>query len=146
MNKKSGSGSGPFLMEMLAAVGFFIVCASICVSVFARADRMSRQAMDLNQGVLAAQTVVEEFRSGEPLAEEPCVWDGDWVRYESGQKAMEAGHEVVYLPKVTWKDEDGLKKIDVQILKTRNGQETLIFELHSEQYSDGPDGTASKRL
>ena len=41
MNRRSGSGSEPFLMEMLAVVGFFIVCASICVSVFAGADRLS---------------------------------------------------------------------------------------------------------
>lgn len=54
MNRRSGSGSGPFLMEMLAVVGFFIVCASICVSVFAGADRLSRKADDLNHAVLAA--------------------------------------------------------------------------------------------
>lgn len=145
MNKKSGSGSGPFLMEMLAAVGFFIICASICVSVFARADRMSRQAMDLNQGVLAAQTVAEELRSGEPFSEQPCVWDKDWVRYGSEQEAQEAGTEAVYLPRVASEDEDGLRKLDVRIVKWQNGQETLIFELHTEQYLGDSAGTANKR-
>ena len=52
MNRKSGSGSGPFLMEMLVVVGFFIICASICVLVFVKADNISKDARDINQAVL----------------------------------------------------------------------------------------------
>lgn len=64
MNKKSGSGSGPFLMEMLVVVGFFIICASICVLVFVKADNISRDASDMNQAVLKAQSVAEELKAG----------------------------------------------------------------------------------
>ena len=38
MSGRRGSGSGPFLMEMILVTGFFIICASLCVTVFARAD------------------------------------------------------------------------------------------------------------
>lgn len=62
-------------MEMLAVVGFFIVCASICVSVFAGADRLSRKADDLNHAVLAAQSLMEELKSGKREEELQTVWD-----------------------------------------------------------------------
>ena len=65
MNRKSGSGSGPFLMEMLVVVGFFIICASICVMVFVKSDRISRDARDINQAVLMAQSLAEELKAGQ---------------------------------------------------------------------------------
>lgn len=65
MNRKSGSGSGPFLMEMLVVVGFFIICASICVMVFVRSDNISKDARDINQAVLRAQSLAEELKAGQ---------------------------------------------------------------------------------
>lgn len=65
MNGRRGSGSGPFLMEMILVTGFFIICAALCVTVFARADSMSRRARDINQAVLAAETLAEEIKAGE---------------------------------------------------------------------------------
>ena len=67
MNRKSGSGSGPFLMEMLVVVGFFIICASICVLVFVKADNISKDARDINQAVLKAQSLAEELKAGQAL-------------------------------------------------------------------------------
>ena len=67
MSKKSGSGSGPFLMEMLVVVGFFIICASICVLVFVKADNISKDARDINQAVLKAQSLAEELKAGQAL-------------------------------------------------------------------------------
>ena len=68
MSKKSGSGSGPFLMEMLVVVGFFIICASICVMVLAKADSMSRRARDMNQAALKAQSLAESMKAGQEPA------------------------------------------------------------------------------
>lgn len=64
VNRKSGAGSGPFLMEMLAVVGFFILCSAICVLVFVKADRISREARDINQAVLMAESLAEEMKIG----------------------------------------------------------------------------------
>lgn len=64
MIRKRGAGSGPFLMEMLAVVGFFMICATICATVFARADRISRQAWDMNYAVGKAQSLAEELKAG----------------------------------------------------------------------------------
>lgn len=63
-SRKRRAGSGPFLMEMILVTGFFVICASICVLVFARANRLSRQAGDINRAVLEAQTLAEEMKAG----------------------------------------------------------------------------------
>ncbi|HIX16153.1 MAG TPA: hypothetical protein H9740_10625 [Candidatus Hungatella pullicola] len=61
MNRHNSSGM--FMMEMIAAVFFFSLCASACILVFARADRLSRGAEDLNQAVLLAQSTAEVWKS-----------------------------------------------------------------------------------
>lgn len=66
-SRKRTSGSGPFLMEMILVTGFFIICASICVLVFARANRLSQRASDINQAVLEAQSLAEEMKAGADL-------------------------------------------------------------------------------
>ena len=54
-------------MEMLVVVGFFIICASICVLVFVKADYISKDARDINQAVLKAQSLAEELKAGQSL-------------------------------------------------------------------------------
>lgn len=50
------------MMEMIAVVFFFILCAAICIKTFVKADFMSRGAADLNQGVMIAQSVAEVWK------------------------------------------------------------------------------------
>ncbi|WP_312426740.1 hypothetical protein [Lacrimispora sp.] len=64
MNRKHPSGI--FMMEMIAVVFFFILCAGICIKTFVKADFMSREAADLNQGVLIAQSVAEVWKADGP--------------------------------------------------------------------------------
>ena len=64
MSRNRGSGSGPFLMEMVIAAGFFMLCVAICVSAFVRADHLSRVGQDVNHGVLAAESLVERVKAG----------------------------------------------------------------------------------
>ena len=109
MNRKSGSGSGPFLMEMLVVVGFFIICASICVMVFVKADNISRDARDMNQAVLKAQSLAEELKAGRelPLSDtlpDRNIWeylvradDGNPEQAEWGRELVESdGYEGMY--------------------------------------------------
>lgn len=64
MNRKQRSGV--FMMEMIAVVCFFILCAGICIQTFVQADLISRKASDLNQGVLIAQSVAEVWKAEGP--------------------------------------------------------------------------------
>lgn len=52
-------------MEMILVSGFFIMCAALCVTVFVKADSTSRRARDINQAVLAAETLAEEIKAGQ---------------------------------------------------------------------------------
>ena len=151
MSKKSGSGSGPFLMEMLVVVGFFIICASICVMVFAKADSMSRRARDMNQAALKAQSLAESMKAGrEPAwsSETPeevslvlpeglkegqelrCVyWDRDWK--ETG---FLAGWE--YAGIFCEETRDHMREGTIWILRRGPGQpeEQILMELSISQY------------
>lgn len=51
-------------MEMLVVVGFFIICASICVLVFVKADNISKDARDINRASLEAQSLAEMMKAG----------------------------------------------------------------------------------
>jgi hypothetical protein len=61
MNRKNHSGV--FMMEMIAVVFFFILCAGICTQTFAKADSISREASDLNRAVFIAQSAGEVFKA-----------------------------------------------------------------------------------
>ena len=71
MNKKNGSGSGMFMLEMIMAVFFFLLCSGICVMAFVKADRMSHLAQDTNQAVMIAESMAETWKvGGKELLEE----------------------------------------------------------------------------
>lgn len=61
-NRKNSSGAGLFLMEMIMAVFFFILCASTCIMVFVKADGMSRTARDINRSVVEAESIAEVWK------------------------------------------------------------------------------------
>lgn len=112
-------------MEMLAVVGFFIVCASICVSVFAGADRLSRKADDLNHAVLAAQSLMEELQT---------VWDKDWKAYTQ-REAAESGAVLAYEAEITVEMDDFMKQIRVDVTKRdKETDGTVIYSLEGSQY------------
>ncbi len=58
------AGSSLFLMELICAILVFSLCAEVCLTAFLKADRISRDARDLNGAVLAAQTLAECFKAG----------------------------------------------------------------------------------
>lgn len=99
MSSRRRSGSGIFLMEMIMVCGFFLLCASVCVQVFIKADSMSRLAREKNQAVLAAQSLGERWKAGElkldgdaeqsgmsmVSGESEVFFDEDWKPVETGE-------------------------------------------------------------
>ena len=59
------SKTGLFAIELLAAAGVFVLCAAICVGVFARAEVMSRESEMRSRAVNAARNVAECFKASE---------------------------------------------------------------------------------
>lgn len=119
MTRKNSSGTGMFMMEMMMVVFCFILCATTCILVFVKSNRLSRYAHDTNQGVLAAESIAEVWKAegGEGLvrrlhAVSPgatkagagwyrMYWDRDW-------KVTAAAEHAVYQAEITWTEADGL--------------------------------------
>lgn len=143
MNRKSGSGL--FLMEMIVAVFFFIVCASICILAFAKADSMSRLAKDQNGAVIAAQSAAELWKADglEGLAEQMgltklagedygygITWDAGWQVRREG---ISRDSSPAYAADIDVTDEgDGLETMHIAI--SRYGEAGPLFELEASRY------------
>ena len=93
MNKRSGSGSGIFLMEMMVVVFFFMLCASTCILAFAKSDRMSRLAWERDHAVSAAQSEAELWKLSDECADgkQDRYWNADWEEAEDPAAAVYTG-------------------------------------------------------
>ena len=63
MESKRDSGTAMFLMEIIAVVCFFILCAGVCILAFVKANHLSRLAKDVNYASLAAESVAEVWKA-----------------------------------------------------------------------------------
>ncbi len=121
MSRNRGSGSGPFLMEMVIAAGFFMLCVAVCVSAFVMADHLSRVGQDVNHGVLAAESLVERVKAGNT---------GDFGTYEPD--------EVFGTVFENWKTKDPEAKAVYQYIK--DGGEVRNYQtLWDKEWNSYPD-------
>ena len=92
-NKRGGSGSGIFLMEMMVVVFFFMLCASTCILAFAKSDRMSRLAWERDHAVSAAQSEAELWKLSDERADgkQDRYWNADWEETEDPAAAVYTG-------------------------------------------------------
>lgn len=147
MNRRSDTGSGLFLMEMIVAVFFFILCASACILAFAKSDHMSRGARDSNGAVSAAQSVAEIWkaegaegleghfemydRETEPGEHRQIFWDENWRSIRK-----EEGREPEYISVLDFED-DGNGRETLSMVFCRpphKAEQEPIFELQAARY------------
>ncbi len=153
MNKKNSSGAGMFMMEMIMAVFFFILCASTCIMVFVKADSMSTLARDTNRAVVMAESMAEVWKSGGPAlleqelggrdaSEYPDMsrdqalpgpgeglrfaWNADW---EPAADSEQAG---AFSGSIWFEDEDGLVTARISIFREKDHKE--LFSMTAAQY------------
>lgn len=139
MNKKSGSGSAIFMMEMIIVVFFFILCSATCILLFAKANSMSRLAKDTNRGVAVAESVVEvwkaegregvinrfEAAAGEAEGSWIICWDLNW-------KVAPQGGAAAYSGTFVWYTADGLESAAVRIVRLED--QTVLYDLAAKKY------------
>ena len=103
MNRRSGSGSGIFLMEMMVVVFFFMLCASTCILAFAKSDRMSRLAWERGK--------------------QDRYWNADWEETQDPAAA-------VYTGVLTESVQDtGMQKLQIVIREAgERGEELFVLE------------------
>lgn len=138
MTKKSSSGSILFLMEMIVAVFFFILCSSTCILVFVNSNNRSRLASDTNRSVLVAESIAESLKGGrweEFLVSRHGVkqedgsfvmgWNRDW------ETAEEAGDRI-YQAEVSLRMDGQMENADIVISRVWDQKE--LYRLKIKNY------------
>lgn len=72
MSRQEDRGSRLFLIELIIAIFFFSVIATVCVQLFSEAHTLSIHSKELVQSVNLASNVAESF----------CVWDGQQTSWQ----------------------------------------------------------------
>lgn len=144
MIKKNSSGSGIFLMEMILVVFFFVICAVICIRVFVKANDMSRTARDLNQSVLAAESIAEIWKQegGEGLekrmqaavpAKNPdsagIYWNQNWQPAKDQEQAA-------FVASISWQETEEWADAVIAIERTQDSHE--LFTMAVSRYRQIP--------
>lgn len=132
MGNKRDSGTAMFLMEMIAVVCFFILCASICILVFVRANNLSRLARDTNQASLAAESVAEIWKaeSTQGLCERfHMSEDGDTgvIYWDSRWNVTEEENETGFTAQVAVETEGLVEKAQIRVSRSEDGTELFLL-------------------
>ena len=149
MNKKNGSGSGMFMLEMIMAVFFFLLCSDICVMAFVKADRMSHLAQDTNQAVMIAESMAETWKvGGKELLEEKTGAissnpeetgkDEDsrqavcTVYLDQNGEQAAAESDVFFTGILTQKEKNGLETAEITVIRQRDQKQ--LFTMTTARY------------
>ena len=104
-----------FLLEMIWVCAFFLICASIFVMAFAKAEQLSRQADVLNQAVQATSNVMEEVLAVYP--DDPEQLEMIPSVYATEEFSIELDHSF----------EDGLAFFTITAVNTKDS--TILYSL-----------------
>ena len=107
-------------IELLIAVGIFTFCAVVCMGIFVRAEKISRENEELNLAVNEARNVAECFRAAEGDLETAAKLCGASIADGTLALQDETSEVTVYL---TARQEDGYILGE---LTARRGDEDLF--------------------
>lgn len=136
MKNKRDSGTAVFLMEMTAAVGFFILCAAVCILAFVKANDLSRLAKDTNYASLAAESVAEIWKAQDAkgLERRFLMWkDGEEgvIYWDSQWNPVEDEKSADYGAKITLTENGTVGEAHIRIRRLKDGRE--LFELDTKK-------------
>ena len=79
MNKGQKRHSSLFLIELMAALLFFSLAATICIQFFVHSHLINQEAANLNEAIIISQSLAEEFRATRGLSGESTIfYDENW--------------------------------------------------------------------
>ncbi len=133
MKNKRDSGTAMFLMEMIAVVGFFILCAGVCILAFVKANHLSCLAKDTNYASLAAESVAEIWKAQDEEGLEArffmskngeagiIYWDSRWNPVEDEPAAD-------YRAEISLAEEGLIKEAHIRILRLADDTELFVLD------------------
>ena len=89
IKKKRASASSLFLMELVVAILFFTLAASLCITIFVRAHIQSERAKELNRAVNLCSDTAELIRTSKSISEATAVLKNQYALMVPGSKSGE---------------------------------------------------------
>ena len=132
-----------FLMEIILAILFFSVAASVCVSILVNARLLSRNAQRLNTAVTVCSTAAETVDSAENFDDVKArvslifpdgAWDGDdfsAVIYDASASDAEEPFGILKMS-LTPETEQALFRADILLLQ--EDDEDALYEICVERH------------
>ena len=128
------SHSSLFAIELLSAAGVFILCASICIGLFVRAEIISASSADLNRAVEESRNAAECWKAakgdlaaaaalcgGEPAEDAlRLYYDKDWTRCSAEARD---GFQITVLPQPSG---DGFRLADITASAAGKPEEPIL--------------------
>ncbi|MDE7353907.1 MAG: hypothetical protein K2O06_12815 [Acetatifactor sp.] len=136
MESKRDSGTAMFLMEIIAVVCFFILCAGVCILAFVKANHLSRLAKDVNYASLAAESVAEVWKAQDMEGLERqffmsmdgetgvICWDNQWNPVEDEKTAD-------FRAQIDLAGDGPVEEARIRIRRLQDGTE--LFELNTRK-------------
>lgn len=136
MESKRDSGTAMFLMEIIAVVCFFILCAGVCILAFVKANYLSRLAKDVNYASLAAESVAEVWKAQDMEGLERqffmsmdgetgvICWDNQWNPVEDEKTAD-------FSAQIDLAGDGSVEEARIRIRRLQDGTE--LFELSARK-------------
>lgn len=125
-----------FLMEIIAVVCFFILCAGVCILAFVKANHLSRLAKDVNYASLAAESVAEVWKAQDMEGLERqffmsmegetgvICWDNQWNPVEDEKTAD-------FSAQIDLAGDGSVEEARIRIRRLQDGTE--LFELSARK-------------
>lgn len=133
MKRQENRSSKLFLIELIMAIFFFSVIATICVQLFSEAHAMSVHSKELVQSVNLASNVAEAFRvwDGQKKSWQAIYpegeWDGTCWQISYDENWQPTNEQVQYLLFMELFEQDELHCAQIVVSERENEQ--VIYEL-----------------
>lgn len=114
MHREHSSNS--FLLELLFAIFFFIIIATICLQIFAKSHFLNQKTKDMNRALELIQNEVEYFYSGSSFSSNAYKYfDVSWNVCE----ASEASYKLIN----QYSDDDSFNYLTSSVISLDNNDE-----------------------
>lgn len=101
--RRTSSGFGPSLVELLAAIAIFALAAAMCVKIFAWSARLAGRSEALSHAVILAESAAECFKATSDLEESAALLGGSGspegftIRFDENLDPVSQEDEATYI-------------------------------------------------
>ncbi len=138
MIRNNYSKSQIFLLEFIIVVLFFGICSTICISVFMKADSISKESSRDVNAMVIAQNAAECFKASESADPDEYygfdeIQEGLYISYYDGRFDPATKKNAEYALKIDL-DETDEDIISAEISISETNEKTPFYKLNVDKY------------